>query len=169
MTFASFNSKTAGGINEWKRKGFSEHHFQATQGSCGLSRRLCAHRPRIRYHQKALSEDQERNRNIRRSNWQAGFSKEWERNATAIANASSQLRQQQPAFVDFCVDKPLMASEIPAGLVLGTEQVSFEKLSCQAPKFISFPLSSALVFHKAMQSRNASCIVSCYGCCRLCQ
>ena len=54
-------------------------------------------------------------------------------------------KRQQPAFVDFCVDKPLMASEIPAGLVLGSEQVSFEKLSCQAPKVISFPFSSALV------------------------
>ncbi|HBN9611169.1 hypothetical protein ACNAQ7_06000 [Pseudomonas aeruginosa] len=95
---------------------------------------------------KALNEDQERNRSIRKSNWQAGFAKEWERNATAIANASSQLRQHQPAFVDFVVDKPLMASEIPAGLVLGSEQVSFEKLSCHASKVISFPFSSALIF-----------------------
>ena len=110
---------------------------------------------------KALNEDQERNRSIRKSNWQAGFAKEWERNATAIANASSQLRQHQPAFVDFVVDKPLMASEIPAGLVLGSEQVSFEKLSCQAPKVISFPFSSALVFPQgdAEKKRLAHCLL----------
>ncbi|MFG8982324.1 FtsK/SpoIIIE domain-containing protein [Pseudomonas aeruginosa] len=110
---------------------------------------------------KALSEDQERNRNIRRSNWQAGFAKEWERNATAIANASSQLRQHQPAFVDFVVDKPLMASEIPAGLVLGSEQVSFEKLSCHASKVISFPFSSALVFPQgdAEQKHLVHCLL----------
>lgn len=95
---------------------------------------------------KTLNEDQERNRSIRKSNWQAGFAKEWERNATTIAKASAQLRQHQPAFADFGVDKPLIASEIPAGLVLGSEQVSFEQLSCHVPKVISFPFSSALIF-----------------------
>ncbi|ELV3029914.1 cell division protein FtsK, partial [Pseudomonas aeruginosa] len=110
---------------------------------------------------KTLNEDQERNRSIRKSNWQAGFVREWESNATAIANASAQLRQHQPAFVDFCVDKPLMASEIPAGLVLGSEQVSFEKLSCQSPKVISFPFSSALVFPQgdAEKKRLAHCLL----------
>lgn len=110
---------------------------------------------------KTLNEDQERNRSIRKSNWQAGFVREWESNATVIANASAQLRQHQPAFVDFCVDKPLMASEIPAGLVLGSEQVSFEKLSCQAPKVISFPFSSALVFPQgdAEQKHLAHCLL----------
>lgn len=94
---------------------------------------------------KGLSEDQIRNREVRTSNWQACFAKEWERNATAIVNASSQLRQHQPAFVDFGVDKPLMASEIPAGLILGSQQVSFEKLSCHFPKVIQFPFLSALI------------------------
>jgi len=94
---------------------------------------------------KALNEDQERNRQIRKSNWQSGFAKEWGKNATEIAYASSQLRQHQPAFVDFGVDKPLMASEIPAGLVLGSQQVSFEQLFCHVPKVIPFPFTSALV------------------------
>ena len=110
---------------------------------------------------KGLNEDQERNREIRKSNWQSGFTKEWEKNATEIAYASSQLRQHQPAFVDFGVDKPLMASEIPAGLVLGSQQVSFEQLSCHVPKVIPFPLTSALVLPQgnAEQKRLAHCLL----------
>lgn len=94
---------------------------------------------------KGLNEDQERNREVRKSNWQSGFAKDWVKIATEIAHASSQLRQNQPAFLDFGVDKPLMASEIPAGLVLGSQQISFEQLSCHVPKVISFPFASALV------------------------
>lgn len=110
---------------------------------------------------KGLNEDQGRNREIRKSNWQSGFTKEWEKNATEIAYASSQLRQHQPAFVDFGVDKPLMASEIPAGLVLGSQQVSFEQLSCHVPKVIPFPLTSALVLPQgnAEQKRLAHCLL----------
>ena len=110
---------------------------------------------------KGLNEDQERNREIRKSNWQSGFTKEWEKNATEIAYASSQLRQHQPAFVDFGVDKPLMASEIPAGLVLGSQQVSFEQLSCHVPKVIPFPFTSALVLPQgnAEQKRLAHCLL----------
>lgn len=110
---------------------------------------------------KGLNEDQERNREIRKSNWQSGFTKEWEKNATEIAYASSQLRQHQPAFVDFGVDKPLMASEIPAGLVLGSQQVSFEQFSCHVPKVIPFPFTSALVLPQgnAEQKRLAHCLL----------
>ena len=110
---------------------------------------------------KGLNEDQGRNREIRKSNWQSGFTKEWEKNATEIAYASSQLRQHQPAFVDFGVDKPLMASEIPAGLVLGSQQVSFEQLSCHVPKVIPFPFTSALVLPQgnAEQKRLAHCLL----------
>jgi hypothetical protein len=110
---------------------------------------------------KALNADQERNREIRKSNWQSGFTKEWEKNATEIAYASSQLRQHQPAFVDFGVDKPLMASEIPAGLVLGSQQFSFEQLSCHVPKVIPFPFTSALVLPQgnAEQKRLAHCLL----------
>lgn len=94
---------------------------------------------------KGLSEDQGRNREIRKSNWQSGFAKEWEKIATEIASASLQLKQHQPALVDFGVGQPLMASEIPAGLILGSQQVSFEKLSCHVPKVIPFPFVSALI------------------------
>ena len=37
---------------------------------------------------KALDADQERNREIRKSNWKLAFAKEWDRNATEIVNAS---------------------------------------------------------------------------------
>lgn len=94
---------------------------------------------------KALNADQERNREIRKSNWKLGFSKEWERNATEIASASSQIRRHQPAFVDFGVENPLMASEVPAGLVIGSLQVSFEQFFFPVPRVIPFPFSSALV------------------------
>lgn len=110
---------------------------------------------------KALNADQERNREIRKSNWKSGFSKEWERNATEIAYASSQIRQHQPAFVDFGVGKPLMASEIPAGLVIGSMQVSFEQFSCHVPRVIPFPFTSALVLPQgnAEQKRLAHCLM----------
>jgi len=110
---------------------------------------------------KALSADQERNREIRKSNWKLGFSKEWERNATDIASASSQIRQHQPAFVDFSVEKPLMASEIPAGLVIGSLQVSFEQFSCYVPRVIPFPFTSALVLPQGdtEQKRLAHCLL----------
>lgn len=95
--------------------------------------------------EKGLSEGQGRNREIRKSNWQSGFAKDWERIATEIASASLQLEQHQPALVNFGVDKPLIASEIPAGLILGSQQVSFGKLSCHIPKVIPFPFVSALI------------------------
>ncbi len=110
---------------------------------------------------KPLDENQEHKREIRKSNWQSGFVKEWEKNATEIAHASSQLRQHQPAFVDFGVNTPLMASAIPAGLVFGSQQISFEQLTCHVPKVIPFPLTRALVFSQgnAEQKRLAHCLL----------
>jgi hypothetical protein len=110
---------------------------------------------------KPLNADQERNRETRKSNWKSGFSKEWERNATEIAYASSKIRQHQPAFVDFAVGKPLMASEIPAGLVIGSLQVSYEQFSCHIPRVIPFPFTSALVLQQgnAEQKRLAHCLL----------
>jgi S-DNA-T family DNA segregation ATPase FtsK/SpoIIIE len=46
---------------------------------------------------KALNVDQERNQEVRKSNWKLAFAKEWERNATEIASVSSQIRRHQPA------------------------------------------------------------------------
>ena len=62
---------------------------------------------------KALTADQERNWETRKSNWKLGFSKEWKRSEIEIASVSSQIRKHQPAFVDFSVEAPFMASEIP--------------------------------------------------------
>lgn len=110
---------------------------------------------------KALNADQERNQEFRKSNWKLAFAKEWERNATEIASASSQIRRHQPAFVDFGAGKPLMASEIPAGLVLGSLQVFFEQFSCHVPRVISFPFASALVLPQdnVEQKRLAHCLM----------
>lgn len=94
---------------------------------------------------KSLNADQERNQEIRKSNWRLAFAKEWDRNVAEIASVSSQIRRHQPAFVDFCAEKPLMASEIPAGLVMGSLEISFEYFSCHVPRVISFPFSGALV------------------------
>ena len=110
---------------------------------------------------KALDADQERNREIRKSNWKLAFAKEWDRNATEIANASLQIRQHQPTFVDFGVENPLMASEIPAGLVIGSLQVSFEQSSCHVPRVIPFPFANALDLPQdnAEQKRLATCLL----------
>jgi hypothetical protein len=110
---------------------------------------------------KALNADQERNREIRKSNWKLGFSKEWERNATEVASASSQIRQHQPAFVDFGAEDPLMASKIPGGLVIGSLQVRFDQFSCNVPRVIPFPFANALVLPQdnAEQKRLAHCLL----------
>lgn len=97
---------------------------------------------------KGLNEDHERNRECRKLNWQSSFAKEWEKIIAEIAYASSELRRHQPALVDFGADKPVTAAEIPACLVLGSQQVSFEKLSCLVPKVIPFPFINALVFRQ---------------------
>lgn len=83
------------------------------------------------------------------------------KNVTAITKVNSQLRQHQPAFVDFSLDKPLMASEIPSGLVLGSQQFSFEQFSCHVPQVIAFPFTSALTFSQddAEQRQYAHCLL----------
>lgn len=98
--------------------------------------------------QQGLNINQERSRESRKSNWQSNFANEWKKIATEIAQAGSQLKRHQPALVDLGADKPSAAEETPVGLVLGSQQVSFEKLSCHVPKIISFPFSSALVFRQ---------------------
>ncbi|GFE94711.1 FtsK/SpoIIIE domain-containing protein [Acetobacter persici] len=110
---------------------------------------------------RAVSEDQERNWSIRKSNWQAYFSKEWEKNVNAITKVSSRLRQHQRAFVDFSLDQPLMVSEIPSGLVLGSQQFSFEQFSCNVPQVIPFPFTSAFTFSQddAEQRQYAHCLL----------
>lgn len=111
--------------------------------------------------QKALNADQERNREIRKSNWKLAFSKEWARNAAEIASASSRIRRHQPSFVDFGAEMPLMASKVPADLVMGSLQVSFEQFSCHLPRVISFPFVSALVLPQdnLEQKRLANCLL----------
>ena len=110
---------------------------------------------------KTLNADQEQNREVRKSNWKLGFIKEWEKIEIAIARSSSQLRERQPAFVDFCVDNPLMAEEIPTSLVIGSLQVSFKQLSCLVPRVIPFPFTSALVLSQGNteQKRLAHCLL----------
>ncbi|MCG9109872.1 hypothetical protein [Laribacter hongkongensis] len=110
---------------------------------------------------KALNADQERNREIRKSNWKLAFAKEWARNAAEIASASSRIRRHQPSFVDFGAEMPLMASEVPADLVMGSLQVSFEQFSCHLPRVISFPFASALVLPQGNleQKRLAHCLL----------
>lgn len=109
----------------------------------------------------ALNADQERSREIRKANWKSGFSKEWERIAAEIAYASSKFRLRQPAFVDFGLGKPLMASDIPTGLVFGSLVLSFEHFSCHVPRVIPFPFTSTLILPEdnAKQKRLAHCLL----------
>ena len=110
---------------------------------------------------KALNADQERNREVRKSNWKLAFAKEWDKNAAEIASASSRIRRHQPPFVDFGAEMPLMASEVPADLVMGSLQASFEQFSCHLPRVISFPFASALVLPQdnLEQKRLAHCLL----------
>lgn len=104
---------------------------------------------------KGLSEEQARrladekhkanaNRATRKANWLSVFADEWGKNTAKVEKTASRLRRQQPAFVDFGPDL-LVASEMPTGLFLGSQQVSFEKFSCLVPHSIPFPFSHALV------------------------
>lgn len=110
---------------------------------------------------KGLNADQGRNREIRKSNWRLAFVKEWDRNVTEIANAFSWIKQYQPALLDFDLEKPLMASEIPSGLILGSLQVSFGQLSCYVPRIVSFPFDRALALPQdnAEQKRLVHCLL----------
>lgn len=85
------------------------------------------------------------NRERRKTNWFSVFTNEWKRTTAEIEQVGSRLSRQQPAFVDFGPDSSLMASEIPAGLFLGSQQVSFNKFSCLVPHAIPFPFAHALV------------------------
>ncbi|QIE30199.1 FtsK/SpoIIIE domain-containing protein [Caballeronia sp. SBC2] len=85
------------------------------------------------------------NRARRKTNWSSIFESEWKRTTDEIGQVGSRLSRQQPAFVEFGPDSPQMASEIPADLLLGSQQVSFEKFSCLIPHAIRFPLAHALV------------------------
>lgn len=109
---------------------------------------------------KALTADQERNWETRKSNWKLGFSKEWKRSEIEIASVSSQIRKHQPAFVDFSVEAPFMASEIPDGLVIGSLKITFEQLSCHVPRVIPFPFDNALVLpqDKTEQRQLTHCL-----------
>jgi hypothetical protein len=104
---------------------------------------------------KGLNEEQARrladerqqanaNREKRRTNWLSIFAHKWEKTTAEIEQAGSRLRRQQPAFVDFGPDNPPVASEIPTGLFLGSQQVSFEKFSCVVPHATPFPFAQAL-------------------------
>ena len=85
------------------------------------------------------------NREKRTLNWQSTFAREWEKIAAETGRWGFQLRRQQPAFVDFGPNCPLMASDIPTHLSFGSHRVAFEELSCVVPHTPTFPLARALV------------------------
>lgn len=95
---------------------------------------------------KGLTVEHADNREARKRQWKAGFAKEWEKINSYIARVYSQLVRQQPAFASFDQENPPDATAIPTCLVLGAQQISFEGLSCQVPKVIPFPFSTAIVF-----------------------
>ena len=85
------------------------------------------------------------NREQRKTNWLFVFANEWKKTTAEIEQRFSRLRQQQPSFVDFVKSDIPAASETPIGLILGSQQVSFEKYSCLVPHVIPFPFTRALV------------------------
>ena len=83
-------------------------------------------------------------RTRRRKKWKSDFASQWRITAVAIEKSGLRLRRQQPAFVSLGPALPL-TSKMPTGLLLGSQQVSFEKLSCPIPHSIPFPFAQALV------------------------
>lgn len=100
------------------------------------------------------------NREKRKANWLSVFANKWERTRAEIEQAGSRLRRQQPAFVDFGLVPPV-PSEMPAGLLFGSQQVSFKTYSCLIPHTIPFPFARALVLPEdnAAQRRLAHHLV----------
>lgn len=96
--------------------------------------------------QKRLTREQTRNRESRKLNWQSRFANEWKRISTEITQTYSRLRQRQLAFIDFGPNKPMLTSEIPASLILGSYHISFEKFTSLVPHVIQFPFTSAIAF-----------------------
>lgn len=115
------------------------------------------------YHalKKGLTAEHADNREYRKQQWKAGFAKEWEKINSQIARVDSQLSRQQPAFASFGQKNPPDAAAIPTCLVLGSQQISFEKLSCRVPRLIPFPFANALVLPQdnAEQKRLAHCLL----------
>jgi len=95
---------------------------------------------------KGLTAKQAGNREARKLQWKASLVKEWEKINSQIAQISSQLARQQPAFESFGPKNPPDTTEIPTCLVLGAQKTSFENLSCHVPNVIPFPFATALAF-----------------------
>jgi len=104
---------------------------------------------------KGLNEEQARrladerkranaNREKRKANWLSTFANEWRKATAEIDQAALRLRRQQPAFVEFGPDNPPVASKMPKGLFLGSQQVSFERFTCLVPHATAFPFAHAL-------------------------
>ena len=142
---------------EQTKRDFATKRRQAEVRKTELQKTLYEIRRKIAAIEKAkgLSEEQVRrladerqkanaNRATRKANWLSVFANEWKKTTAEVEQAGSRLRRQQPAFVDFGPTLPV-ASEMPPGLLLGLQQVSFEKFSCLVPHSITFPFAHALV------------------------
>lgn len=142
---------------EQARRHFAAARLQAEARKTELQKYLEEIRRKIAALEKikGLSEEQARrladerqqanaNREKRKVNCLSVFANKWEKTTAEIKLAGSRLRRQQPAFVDFGTNPP-MTSEMPTGLLLGSQQVVFEKFSCLVPHAIPFPFSQALI------------------------
>jgi S-DNA-T family DNA segregation ATPase FtsK/SpoIIIE len=109
---------------------------------------------------KGLNEEQARrlaeerkqanaNREKRKTNWLSVFANEWKKTTAEIEQRFSRVQRQQPSFVGLVQGSIPAASEAPTGLILGSQQVSFEKSSCLVPNVIPFPFPRALVLPEA--------------------
>jgi hypothetical protein len=93
-------------------------------------------------------------RKLRKHNLLTKVSTEWQRAADKIKNEIRLLRRQQPAFVDLRGSDSCIASDMPHVLLLGAQEVVFDKLRCQIPHGIMFPFDRALVLPEDNQSQR---------------
>jgi hypothetical protein len=142
---------------EQTKRDFERKRRQAESGKTELQKTLEEIHRKIAALEKAkgLTEEQAKhlaserqkvtaNRATRKSNWLSVFADEWKQITAEGEQVGSRLRRQQPAFANFGPTLPV-SSEIPTRLLLGSQQVSFEKFSCLVPHSIPFPFSHALV------------------------
>ena len=142
---------------EQTKRDFERKRRQAESGKTELQKTLEEINRKIAALEKAkgLTEEQAKhlaserqkvtaNRATRKSNWLSVFADEWKQITAEGEQVGSRLRRQQTAFANFGPTLPV-SSEIPTRLLLGSQQVSFEKFSCLVPHSIPFPFSHALV------------------------
>lgn len=91
----------------------------------------------------------------RKSNWRTQFDQVWKKACEQADRLAARRDRHQRAFADLDLDTLPAAGTIPASLAVGTQQLSFEQQTYDAPRLMDFPLRRALWEDKNAQQKTA--------------